>query len=537
MRGWGFSKWCWAGAALMLVGCSFGNRDEQESLQMTGAEDSTGEGGESGDTAAKLDVAGADTGPTVPPTCYVADDLNGVGDCDQEAPPGSFDPDVQWEWGGTNRSVSVTPLVANLTDDDGNGSIDLCDVPDVIVVASAGLAGAEIVVLDGATGAEQFTAELPVALLVTPAIGDIDNDGIPEIVSATPGDNRLIAFEHDGSHKWTSETPWVNDQGGAIGIANLDASGPPEIYADGFIANSGGVVQFQAPAQTGWLPLQHSTASVAADLDDDGDMELIVGQAAYHHDGTLYYHDETILPGYPQVANFDDDPEPEILINNQSGITMLEHDGSHKYFAQRPNGDPEGFASWFRPSTVHDFDGDELAEFAVSSATHYGVFERNLTVKWSANVQDGSGWATGTAFDFLGDGTAEAMYGDEVFMFIFDGDGVPELQVPRSSSTLIEYPIVADVDNDGSAEIVVPSNPGLDDAPQTAPAIQVIRDAEDRWIQARRIWNQHTYHVTNVREDGTIPEVEVKSWRELNTYRTNAQIAEDGSVCAPPPEE
>ena len=59
---------------------------------------------------------------------------------------------------------------------------------------------------------------------------------------------------------------------------------------------------------------------------------------------------------------------------------------------------------------------------------------------------------------------------------------------------------------------------------ETAPAIQAVRDVEDRWIQARRIWNQHTYHVTNVREDGTIPQWEKPHWESLNTFRTNAQI-------------
>jgi hypothetical protein len=125
------------------------------------------------------------------------------------------------------------------------------------------------------------------------------------------------------------------------------------------------------------------------------------------------------------------------------------------------------------------------------------MFEPGGKVVWTANVQDGSGWAAGTAFDFLGDGIAEAMYADEVKLFVFDGAGKPLLSVPRSSKTLIEYPIVADVDNDGSAEIVVVSDIGYDDI-QTAPTVQVIRDKQDRWIQARRIWNQHTYHVTNV---------------------------------------
>ncbi len=93
---------------------------------------------------------------------------------------------------------------------------------------------------------------------------------------------------------------------------------------------------------------------------------------------------------------------------------------------------------------------------------------------------------------------------------------------------------IAVIDNDGSAEIVVVSNKGY--ANFTEPAIQVIRDKEDRWIPARRIWNQHAYHVTNVREDGTIPQVEPKSWELLNTFRTQAQIAVGGGVCQPEPQ-
>lgn len=125
------------------------------------------------------------------------------------------------------------------------------------------------------------------------------------------------------------------------------------------------------------------------------------------------------------------------------------------------------------------------------------------------------------------------MYADERFLYVYGAEGSVELQVPRSSSTIVEYPVVADVDNDGSAEIVVVSGTDFG-GNQTAPTVQVIRDVEDRWVQARRIWNEHTYHVTNVREDGTIPTVEPKSWLQLNTFRTNAQI-ENGSVCKPEP--
>ena len=493
-------------------------------------------GTESNDSGLKLDVAmQVDLDPSEPPrpTCTVVDDMDGVGECGNQAPAGSFDPEVQWSWDGPPSIV--TPLVANLTDDDDNGVIDLCDIPDVVVV-TGGLLGS-IHVLDGATGLEHFSIDDAVNATVTPALGDIDGDGEVEIISAVGpvfGTLSFVAFDTDGSVLWTTDPIWEQDQGGAVAIADMDNDGSPEIIGDGHIVAADGTVLFSAPAQTGWFLAQRNTASIVADLDGDGDLELILGQAAYHHTGEVIWNLPEVLPGYPQIANLDNDDDPEIIVNNDGGITILEHDGTIKNLNMRPTGDPAGLGAWFRPSTVHDFDGDNISEFAVSSAASYSVFEPNLIVNWSVPVNDGSGWAAGTAFDFLGDGIAEAMYADETTLFVFGDQGAIELQVPRSSRTLIEYPVVADVDNDGSAEIIIVSGPGYDEK-QTAPTVQVIRDAEDRWIQARRIWNQHTYHVTNVREDGTIPAFEPKSWQLLNTYRTNAQI-ENGSVCKPPPE-
>jgi hypothetical protein len=159
------------------------------------------------------------------------------------------------------------------------------------------------------------------------------------------------------------------------------------------------------------------------------------------------------------------------------------------------------------------------------------VYEADGSIVWDAPDVDSSGVAGGTAFDFLGDGIAEAMYADEQRLHVFDGNGDTLLQIDRTSVTGTEYPVVADIDNDGSAEILVVSN-GFG---ANFPTVQAVRDVEDRWIQARRIWNQHAYHVTNVREDGTIPQNAKKSWEQLNTFRTNAQI-EGGGVCMPQPE-
>jgi hypothetical protein len=479
----------------------------------TGADTSTSGNGEGAvfDVGA-VDTTGTDdTGP-LKPMCEVGDDIDAGQPCVDVAPPDSFEPDVQWAWMGNGGETEVlgTPAVANLTDDNADGAIDLCDIPDVVVIAYGGAFGdGHIYVLDGETGSEHFRIETGVQSIMYPALGDLDGDGVPEIVAATQ--TSLIAFHADGSHYWTSPAV-VATSSNAPTLADVDADGDVEIIFAGALFDDQGALLWQG--QTSYL-------NTAADLDDDGDLEVITGGRAYHHDGSMIWAIGDTL-AHPHVADLDVDGSPDVMFVGNAGITIVEADGTPVVTNQVSN-----LAQW-RPAAIHDMDGDQMPEIAVGSSNVYSVLETNLVANWSAIVSDNSGYAAGTAFDFLGDGEAEAMYADETTLFIYDEGGQPLLTTPRSSWTQWENPVVVDVDNDGSAEIVVVSNGGV------SPPVQVIRDVEDRWIPARRIWNQHSYHVTNVREDGTIPQVQPKNWETLNTFRTQAQIGA-GGVCVPEP--
>jgi hypothetical protein len=159
-------------------------------------------------------------------------------------------------------------------------------------------------------------------------------------------------------------------------------------------------------------------------------------------------------------------------------------------------------------------------------------------------------------FDFNGDGAAEVVYGDECYFRVYDGvSGDVQLAVPSVSRTVMENPVVADVDNDGNAEIVFVNNnetlqcgqdpltnpDGTTVAKNALPnGIQVWGDVSDTWVSARRVWNQHAYHVTNVTESGHIPVREPESWkpyggRLYNTYRSQPRafgVAPDLSLLA-----
>src|SRR5882757_2535 len=81
---------------------------------------------------------GSSDAPIVVDKCHVPPD-NGTGDAPNcttpAAPPNPFSPVLKWKWDVTDGSIGVwvIPLVANFTDDDNNGEVNLCDIPDVIV--------------------------------------------------------------------------------------------------------------------------------------------------------------------------------------------------------------------------------------------------------------------------------------------------------------------------------------------------------------------------------------------------------------------
>lgn len=507
-----------------------------------------------------------DVGSDDPPggACHVTDGLDGMA-CRQSAPADSFDPVVEWSWGDFLDSA-VIPLVGNFTDDNGDGSIDLCDTPDVVIVAAPVL-GYElpcaVYVLDGATGVEHFA--IPqlerTACFATPAFGDIDGDGLPEIVVVakdSDGKNwRLKAFEHDGTPKWTAPQAlattsppegtseelehlfwdsWPDSD--AVAIHDLDGDGSPEILYRQQVFDSGGDELWSSPI-VNWGEGQ---PTFAVDLDGDGALEVIRGQAAFRADGTVMFDNSDVIDGrsMAQVANVDADPDPEILVTSADGLFLVEHDGTITAGPVTPTGvpaDSDNYLVWQRPAAAHDFDGDGTPEWVGASQTEFAVYSATppMSTLWQVPVVDETGVATGTAFDFLGDGTAEAVFADEYALRVYDGvTGEVLLEQERCSVTIIEYPVVADVDNDGSAEILVVSN-RCPEGNATKPALQVFADARDRWVPARRIWNQHAYFVTNVTEEGGIPAVQPNNWATLNTFRTQAQI-ENGGTCTPVPE-
>lgn len=495
--------------------------------------------------------------------------------------------DIQCEWPGTTASMTIpestdvmaTPIVGDL---DGDG------LPEIVIVTfidvndnNRGQDGV-LRVLSGADCSELFSISDPGDVLchgdTVPrsleeradpgvfcpgcgvAIADLDDDGDLEIVAlaeglprpaeADPDDftvgfpRRVVVFDHLGNFVSCSEpsTQWIGHLG-APAIADLDADGDPEIVVRTSVFNRDGSLAWAAPT-TGWGP------SAIADLDDDGLQEVISGEAAYRADGSVLWNRNSDLNiSFPAVADMNGDCIPEVVItaprpaevhvlNGQTGDTLasLGLPGGLDICAEpRPN---QGGAP-----TLADIDGDFIPEIGIAGCLNYTVFQvlddgmgnlTGLTQLWTRDISDNSSRITGsTYFDLEGDGNIEVLYQDQERLWIFDAVTSAVVDsFDHSNSTLIEYPALADVDADGRAEVVIVGN---DYFRCCDVGIKVLENA--LWGPTRTLLNQHAYHQTNINDDGSIPVREEPSWQRNNNYRAqlvpNTPQRED---CAPPPE-
>ena len=517
--------------------------------------------------------------------------------CQYVPPAGVFQPEPLWTWGKrrvipcdadadcqvaevcTDKVCAVTWTHHIPADDDRPANyqvssipivVDLDDncVPDVIFNSYAGMvASADGVLraLRGDTGEKLWSVTDPMwetDSTSNPAAGDIDMDGLPEVVACGEG-KYLVAIDGDGTPLWKSEPFAGPRSSGSVAIANMDNEGRPEILFGRAIFDADGKLLYEGPNTNGAGVNGQGPISCVADLDGDGRPELIGGRTAYKTTGTAgvdfagsVLWNGPATDGFCGVADFNEDGAPEVVLvsmaklyvlNGQTGATLAQ--------ANIPSNGNGG------PPNIADFNGDGARDIGVAGSLRYTVFlfdsgANMLSQLWTAKTEDDSSQVTGSSvFDFDGDGRNEVVYNDEAYIRIYPGvepecadnppgpgcnkdmtDAEVLFRDRNSSRTRTEYPVIADVDGDFKANIVFSTNNDSNASIVTDAGVEVFKDSLDNWVSTRPVWNQHTYHITNVDTLGTVPQNEQDNWTTpngspYNSYRNNVQGASD--FCAP----
>jgi hypothetical protein len=237
-------------------------------------------------------------------------------------------------WGGTQASplaqdspfpqsvqVVMVPLVVNLDDDNGDGLVDERDFPE-IVFFTFGVRGTShdftqngvLRAIHGGgprKGKDYFAVcgdkvwkegdpldmpcdylEADIDSTSTPAAGDIDGDGRPEIVAVSELDanNNRRVFIYASNGDIISKNPATGNLGGgnpAVTLANMDGQG----FAEIIVGRNVFTLEKDAQGKLRVLDRFQGTltngtngqgpVSCVADINSDGRPEIIAGSAAY----------------------------------------------------------------------------------------------------------------------------------------------------------------------------------------------------------------------------------------------------------------
>jgi len=517
--------------------------------------------------------------------------------CEYKPPVGVLVPTVGCRWtppdsGNGNATpgrdnVCMNPVVANLTDDNGDNATNTLDTPDIAFVAWDRADGnccdepATLYIVDGKCNEDQTMnthasiSDIDLDESGGLAVGDLDGDGVAEIV-AMKLIQGAIAFKRTSPDWSTWEIMWENDtyptrdvhtRGGAQpALADLNADGFPEVIVGNVVLKGtdgtlewDGVVTSNGEGGIGNNAFL-GPVSIVADIDLDNQPEVIAGHTVYSWDGQVewtysdpsnggYCQGQLPCDGFAAVGNFDDDDEGEVVLVRQGEFVILEHTGDVKHVIPIAwddcTKDGGQVANESGPPTVADFDGDGRPEIGTAGADYYVVADLDCVgdplpdgchdeyILWVKPNEDCSSRATASSvFDFEGDGRAEVIYADETTFRILDGlTGVTLFEDDsHGSNTRLEMPVIADVDNDGNAEVIIPENENN----EGTPGVEVWKDASNNWVRSRRIWNQHSYHISNISEDGIVPTYETPNWlgdNPQNNFRQNVQP--EGTFWAP----
>jgi len=442
-----------------------------------------------------------------------------------------WDVTVEWEWRGLQapygndrvprmyENILMAPIVGNLTDDNMDGKVDRFDIPEIITVAFVEPEDVSgyLVALDGETGEVLLEQPgwLPFGGIV---VADVNLDGATEIVGFD-SQARPQAVRPDGVQVWggTDTVRAASSTYPQATVSDLDGDGLVEVLADNLVLDGEtGEVLFEAIIDEeiiGRMP-------AVGDIDLDGLQEFVMGQDVYEFDrrsGSVQIKKEWSTPvkgtygHWSAILDADGDLEGEVAMIGGGRLVIHEHDGPIAVDVGAGTDQPG-------PPCVADFDGDGISEIAWGSSDSFNVYELDGSKVWTFPMSDQSGLAGCSGYDFNADGAYEVLFADEQAFYIFDGSTGQILygNGGHASGTVFEYPIIADVDRDDSAEVVIASS----NYRLTGwSGITVFGQARDMWARSGSTWHVHDFAVTNITDDGSVPVRPEPSWQIHNVYR------------------
>lgn len=203
-------------------------------------------------------------------------------------------------------------------------------------------------------------------------VADLNNDGNQDIVLAS--DRKYMIFTGDGSGAFETKEFTDIQHSTSLVAADMDEDGKIDFvvgtdFAKNYVLTNNGDGAFTKTALPG--DLYHTTSLSVADLDKDGDLDIVAGNN--NQENLIYYNEagtfklamldkETAYTYEISVADLNNDDYPDVVVanfNQESYYYINKHDGT---FDRQKFAD----AGYARGVAAADVDGDGDVDIVVA---------------------------------------------------------------------------------------------------------------------------------------------------------------------------
>ncbi|MEM6964885.1 MAG: FG-GAP-like repeat-containing protein [Bacteroidota bacterium] len=432
--------------------------------------------------------------------------------------------EVKWQ-SDVDVSMVSTPVT---------GDIDNDGIPEIIVPQQS-LLNNRLSILNGLDGTEEVEIDLPTQDPISYlAIADVDKDGTGEIFYYAG--NTIFRFEHDGTQ--TADTDLIGPLAKVIGIADFNEDGTPEVYTNHAIFSSDDLTVIAT------IPVAVGDAQfgVAVDVLEDSacpnceGLEFVAGNKVFSVDidnGSVFPAVEAALEdGIISIADVDKDGDLDGVVaafnpafpTASANLIYAWELQTDAIIGQFDPGDNPS------PATIADIDGDGQLDIVFKTSSNIVALESNFTQKWTTfSAEDDTNVTSPVTFDFDGDGDFEIVSRGTERIEILDGtNGNIMFDEFFLSASGFESPVIVDVDGDGLTEILVSGATSPGNVNNDEGVVRAYTSSTFPWQTTRSVWNQNAYFNVQIEDALSIPIVQQEHHIVGNDVVLNNFLAQHG---------